>query len=238
MLLVVPVVLADTYQISWQGIVVDENGYNIASKDLNVTIRDNSTGAIIYNNTYVDAIAVGITGVSGFNVILGEEGNLTFTYNQLYNVGFKREDDPTTLWIDWKPGLGDIPGTSIDLITYVNVTVSTHTGNITNGTDTGYVAANAICNVEHTGTHFCSTDDVFDYIKDLTNLSVFSTFVTAWVTEGPPGYLSPANDCKGWTDPSVSLIYGPFWDFTDNTLGGGTGWLTGCSNSKPLACCK
>jgi hypothetical protein len=58
---------------------------------------------------------------------------------------------------------------------------------------------------------------------------------TSWIVEGPPGYLANANDCKGFTSDSTTVL-GAFWQY--NSTGGGMGWLVNCETQKPLACCS
>ncbi len=106
-------------------------------------------------------------------------------------------------------------------------TASTYNGNIG-----GYLAVNAICNAEFSGSHLCQTDEILNTINS-GNISGFSD--TAWITEGPPGYMANANDCIGFTDSSPTSL-GSFWEFL--ATNGGRGWLVNCSVTKPIACCK
>ncbi len=111
-------------------------------------------------------------------------------------------------------------------------TASSYNGNITFGADTGYKAANAICNNEFPGSHICQTDEILNTI----NGGAISGFTgTAWIANGPPGYMANANDCIGFTNNNPTSL-GPFWEFLSTN--GGRGWLTNCSVTKPIACCK
>ena len=111
-------------------------------------------------------------------------------------------------------------------------TASSYDGNVTSGLDTGYVAINDICNAEYAGSHFCQTDEVLNTINS-EDISGFSG--TAWVAEGPPGYIANANDCIGFTNNNPTSL-GSFWEFLNTN--GGQGWLVNCSVTKPIACCK
>jgi hypothetical protein len=115
---------------------------------------------------------------------------------------------------------------------FVGMTSSNYNGNITNGSDDGYVAANTICASEYAESHICQTNEILNTINS-EDISGFSG--TAWIAEGPPGYLADANDCMGFTDDSPTSL-GSFWEFVNTN--GGRGWLVNCSVSKPIACCR
>ncbi len=120
--------------------------------------------------------------------------------------------------------------------TFVGTTpVTTYSGQFTSGLKTGYDAANTICAAAYTGSHMCRTDEILDTIatKDISTL--FSGIADAWIAEGPPGFTADSNDCRGWTSANLAHL-GPWWDFA--TSGGGIGYLTNCSTTKPIACCK
>lgn len=120
--------------------------------------------------------------------------------------------------------------------TFVGTTpVTSYNGQFTSGLKTGYDAANTICDAAYTGSHMCRTDEILDTIatKDISTL--FSGIADAWIAEGPPGYTADSNDCRGWTSSNLAHL-GPWWDFA--TSGGGVGYLTNCSTTKPIACCK
>lgn len=120
--------------------------------------------------------------------------------------------------------------------TFVGTTpVTTYNGQFTSGLKTGYDAANTICAAAYTGSHMCRTDEILDTIatKDISTL--FSGVADAWIAEGPPGFTADSNDCRGWTSSNLAHL-GPWWDF--DTSGGGIGYLTNCSTTKPIACCK
>ena len=117
---------------------------------------------------------------------------------------------------------------------YAGQTSSTYDGN-----DLGsYSAANAACNTDVPGSHLCTVNEILDTInyQDVNGINVGAITGSVWITDGPPGYMANANDCKGWT--AVSDAYGRFWDFDDPSTNDGMGWLTSCSQLIPLACCK
>ncbi len=113
----------------------------------------------------------------------------------------------------------------------VGTTTATFDGSFASSTKFGYDAANQICSEEFSGSFFCRTYDILVSIEqdDISNWNG-----SAWIAEGPPGYTSNSNDCKGWTD-NTSTVLGAFWAF--DSSGGGMGWLTNCSGEKPIACC-
>ncbi len=133
-------------------------------------------------------------------------------------------------------GDGSLITNIADSVSIINLTSSTYDGNITNGSLKGYEAANFICNAEFLGSHFCTTDDIITIIADqnISAINSFSSSATAWIIEGPPGYLANANDCLGWTSDTGTYL-GPFWVFDED--GGGMGWLVNCASQKSLSCC-
>lgn len=123
-------------------------------------------------------------------------------------------------------GLGTFVGTT---------TVTSYTGLITSGSDTGYEAANAICAAEFDGSHLCMTDEILNTIQTQDISTLFAGVPDAWIAEGPPGFTANSNDCRGWTSADTGYL-GPWWEF--DSTGGGVGFLTNCSTTKPLACCE
>jgi hypothetical protein len=115
---------------------------------------------------------------------------------------------------------------------YTGQTASSYTGSITNGTKSGYDAANAICDSNFPGSHMCAISEIMHTIA-LGSFSGISG--DAWVANGPPGYTANANDCKGWTSAAANYL-GSFWNWGD-TNGGGAGYLTACTGSKKINCC-
>ena len=124
-----------------------------------------------------------------------------------------------------------VSAASASLSRFVGSSSGSFTGNITNGSLSGYDAANAICGAEY-GGHMCATSEIIYTIAvNHTGLSG-----TGWIANGPPGYTANANDCKGWTSPAANFL-GSFWDW-DAASGGGAGYLTACTGSKKIYCCK
>jgi hypothetical protein len=127
-------------------------------------------------------------------------------------------------------------GGSGSLATFIGTTpVTSYTGLFSSGAKTGYDAGNALCAAAFTGSHFCRTDEILETIASKDISTLFSGVPDAWIAEGPPGYTADSNDCRGWTSANLAHL-GPWWDFS--TSGGGIGYLTNCSTTKPLACCK
>ncbi len=113
----------------------------------------------------------------------------------------------------------------------VGFTPLTYDGNIINGTDIGYVAANNICAAEYTDSHFCLKSEVLATIAN----GNYSFSGTAWFQNGPPGYTANADDCSGWTSNDNTYL-GPFWNW-DYNVQAGKAVLTNCAQFKPLMCC-
>lgn len=116
--------------------------------------------------------------------------------------------------------------------TFVGKTASSYDGNFVSGGDTGYRAATVICAAEYSSSHFCQTGEILNSIA-ANSISGFSG--TAWIAEGPPGYTANSNDCNGYTTNSNTYL-GAFWELLSTN--GGRGWLTNCSQTKPIACCR
>lgn len=129
-----------------------------------------------------------------------------------------------------------VTGSGSGLGTFVGTTsVTSYTGELTSGADTGYEAANALCAAEFAGSHLCMTDEILTTIQTEDISTLFSGVADAWIAEGPPGFTANSNDCAGWTSASSAYL-GPWWEF--DATGGGIGYLTNCATTKPLACCN
>jgi hypothetical protein len=119
------------------------------------------------------------------------------------------------------------------LVSSVNVTLGTYTGEITSGADTGYKAADDICDSEFSGSHFCTEFEVATWGgRSIDNGD-------AWVIAGGPKYVPadiPVNDCHGWTHGSAGTYLGNYWHFDSTT--GGDGRAIQCGTSLKLACCS
>jgi len=128
-----------------------------------------------------------------------------------------------------------VPSLTTTPISQIVTTTVMFNGNITTGTLAGYVAGNNICNAQLSGSHMCSAEEIIYLIRAKGPNPLFNGLNYAWVSNGPPGYLAPSNDCNGWKS-SADNNYGPFWEFATST--GGRGVLSPCDQFKPLACCK
>lgn len=126
---------------------------------------------------------------------------------------------------------GDITSTGCFGPKFVGLTTRLYDGN--NG---GYVKAHQACDSQFKGSHVCSTAEILESIKCGTSTDpIFKMNKEfAWILNGPPAYLAPANDCLGRTSNSTSS-YGAIWIFDSN---GGKGYLTSCNTQQQFACCK
>ncbi len=119
---------------------------------------------------------------------------------------------------------------------YVGRTPDNYNGSLSfTGGLTGYKAAHAICDDEYTGSHMCSSDEIFYTIssEDVTSLDGQEV----WISTGAAKFPSTdnTNDCDGWTFSGGTGSYGNFWKF--DTMGG-VGKTALCSSSLKIACCK
>lgn len=119
------------------------------------------------------------------------------------------------------------------VITYLNLTISEYGGDITNGSLTGYEAANAICNDQYVGTHLCTEDDIVSFIEngDISTISGLGR-VTAGGAKYVPASI-PVNDCEGLTYSGTTDAQGNFWNFDV-----GYGVAANCALTSKLACCR
>jgi len=139
--------------------------------------------------------------------------------------------------LDYLAGNGTcqtVSATGGEIGTFKGLTSTAMDGDISFDGNTGYVAANNMCDGNYAGTHWCSTDEIKASINDNNYIS-FPNAETAWTAEFAPGYLVNANDCVGMTSNTLTYL-GAFWIF--DTTRGGDAWLTNCANKKKLACCK
>ena len=156
--------------------------------------------------------------------------------NYTTNPDFNKE---YVSWIDGNLTYIKLSDVNAGLGRFAGYTTSTYDGNIfvdNGGTRYyGYKAVHLICSIEYPNAHTCSGIELSLTTAD-GNISGFNG--TAWILNASIGFTANANDCVGFTQNSGSGYYGTFWDFTEGTTRGGDVWLTGCNNSKVLACCN
>ena len=124
-------------------------------------------------------------------------------------------------------------GISRGIVKYVNLTTGTYSGELVNGSLTGYKAGDEICNLEYSGSHFCNEFEIASWEARTINNE------DAWVIAGAPKYVPadiPVNDCKGWTWGTAGTYLGNYWHF--NSTNGGEGRALNCGTNLKLACCK
>lgn len=186
-----------------------------------------------FNAKYLDGI--GAATLSGSTYIPVSDNSGNFEFNRITSTGIVAGTstfDAITLGgvtrSSWPTGGGS--GTFVGL-----TSTSTYNGSITYSTYRGYQAANRLCNIAYSGSHFCRTDEIVNTIAAADISALFTTGATGWIAEGPPGYTSNSNDCNGYTASSTGSL-GAFWLY--DTDGGGAGWLTNCSVQKAISCCQ
>ncbi|MBI4268599.1 hypothetical protein HY627_02100 [Candidatus Uhrbacteria bacterium] len=102
----------------------------------------------------------------------------------------------------------------------------------------GYKAANQKCSSKYTGSHVCTTEDMFRTQvckqEKFGERGIVSEY--PWVSNGPssdPDIV--ANDCDGWKS-NDDTAYGGIWEMSDT---GGTPLLSTCGfTAGKFACCK
>lgn len=146
-------------------------------------------------------------------------------------------------------GAGGVATSFVGLLTSDADHPSGFDGNIDSpggSTEGSYADANNACfkgTGNLAGSHLCTADEIMRIINSEASeppsqISAFSGLtmpVTAWVSNGPPGFTTPAvNDCGGWSS-NASTSYGPVWQFRAR---GGTGLAASCDTKYALACCR
>jgi len=190
-----------------------------------------------FNAKYLDGYGVSLTPTNtNYIPVADSDGGFTFgnvtTTGDLYVSGTIRAGQIC----DANGNNCYTPSVSNTPIQQIVTTSAMYNGNVTTtGGLTGYVAGNAICNARLSGSHMCSAEEIIYLIRAVGPNPLFNGLDYAWVSNGPPGYLAPSNDCNGWKS-SADNNYGPFWEFATST--GGRGVLSPCDQLKPLACCK
>ncbi len=149
-------------------------------------------------------------------------GTFDFSNKRLINIA-----DPTSAQDAATKNYVDLKGN------YVGATTGTYDGNITSNGEVSYKAVNDVCNTDFTGSHICSTDEILGTIATIDTSSFTGNM---WIAEGPPGYTASANDCDAWTTDGASDL-APFWNW-DANAGGGKGFLTPCTSTLKIACCR
>ncbi len=136
-------------------------------------------------------------------------------------------------------GYNGIAWGSIGGAVFVGLTAGTYTGDIDNGSLSGYDAANNICNTEFEGSHMCLEGEVINTIY-ASNISAIGNWTgTAWINAGGAKYAPaslPVNDCNGWRHGAAGTYLGNFWIFEKPN--GGSGAVVNCGSLKALACCR
>ena len=196
-------------------VTTTDGGIAFASSSDDIFLKIFSTGQVTVGTTTItSSLKMKVAGDFGATRYCDENGENCF--------------DPAGLWTD-------LPAREI------MTTTDKYSGNIITttpqGSLSGYRAANAICNAEFSGSHFCFTGEIINIIAKRDNYvsSTFGNIIhNGWIAEGPPGYIAPANDCRGFTTSSNSIL-GAWWDYDKN---GGMGWRVNCSELFPISCCK
>lgn len=117
---------------------------------------------------------------------------------------------------------------------FINYTTVKTTGNISNGTMTGYPYANVLCATEIPGSHMCTMGEILNTINQgVSNENFTATFRAS---EGAPGFVAEVSDCVGWTVSASGL--GSIWvGSTSHANTYGNGALVSCGASRAIACC-
>ena len=194
----------------------------------------NNSGQIVAGTWQAGIIDIDYGG-TGADTATGARSNLglseafTFSPNSTGTDGWlwQSDGDGRGQWV----ATGSLGLDSSIYTKLIGTTTIEYDGGYATSSMVGYAAANAICAAEFVSSFMCRTYDILVSIEK-DDISQWSG--SAWIAEGPPGYTSNSNDCNGWTSSSTTML-GAFWALDSN--GGGVGWLTNCSETKPIACC-
>jgi len=183
-------------------------------------------GAAAYNGMYQESWDLAPKGLSDYLLLLE-----TVAGNGVYTNRFRvdRGGNAFASGNIWAAGcIGPV---------FAGVTVNRYKGN-----QNGYFNANDKCGSLGgylAGSHVCSTAEIMESIRCQTGISGIRSPSNngrdAWIQDGPPGYVAPANDCQGWRSENTT-DYGRIWRLSSDT--GGVGFLTSCNQEIQFACCK
>ena len=227
----------------WNRLALGPAGYILYSDGNDAvwatTTSITSLGTIVagvWEGTPIDIAhgGTGATTATGARANLGLTDIERFGINSTGTVGWlwQSDGDGRGHWVATgtlgigNSGVGHYSG-------FIGTTTAVSDGSFTFAAYQGYQAANAICDSEFSGSHFCRTYDIIRTIEK-EDISGWAGTSTAWIAEGPPGYQANSNDCLGWTDGTTDFL-GAYWKFS--VYGGGAGWLIHCGTELPLACC-
>jgi len=250
------VTLNDKIICDWgdvNGTVPDLNGYMTEltfDGNFNASTYGSSDFNSVYKNTrgyYYAGVSLTLDDNNYFHVNDANLGLNFYNQTDANNVFVKVEDlnNQTVSQIVAGTNISLSPTNGVGIVTinstasgggigtFRGLTSTAMDGVFTYDGNTGYVAANGMCDGNYSGTHWCTTDEIKASIDD-NNYTSFPNGETAWIMEGAPGFISNSNDCVGMT-ANTATYYGAFWIF--DTTRGGDAWLTNCSIKKPLACC-
>ncbi|MCK4539988.1 hypothetical protein KAU09_02425 [Candidatus Parcubacteria bacterium] len=229
----------------WSRLELGPTGYILYSDGADAhwatTTSITALGEIVQGSWKADPIALAYGG-TGAATATGARENLDL--DEVYKFGITSTGTDGYVWQSDGDGQGvwaatsslglDSSGITQTYSKFIGTTTAISDGHIATGTLSGYAAANAICDYEFAGSHFCRTYDILVSIEQ-DDISGWGTAnPDAWIAEGPPGYTANSNDCDGWNTNDISYL-GAFWIFNGNT--GGYGKLVNCTQTKSLACC-
>jgi hypothetical protein len=214
------IVTGVTFGVNASGCIVFPDGSRQCSSGLTGGL---TLGNLSIVNSTTPALWIQQNGTGWLANLTSTENNATFGINGSGCIVFP--DGSTQCIAGGGAGMGN----------FVNSTPGIYNGSITAGGFAGYKAANFVCDSNFTASHWCTTDEILATIvaKNVSAILQWAGF--GWVAEGPPGFTANANDCIGMKNNS-NLVLGAFWIFNQTT--GGEGWLTPCSSSYPLTCCR
>jgi hypothetical protein len=168
--------------------------------------------------------------------------SLTNTFNATYDAYTDTDTNASTACSgsEYLAGDGTCKTISVGGASFVpseiNFTASTYNASLINGSLTGYVAGNSICNIEFPGSHLCNEFEVTAFVS---NMTTYHDATDAWIIGGSPKYIPadvPVNDCNGFTHDAAGTYLGNYWHFDDDT--GGDGRALNCATTLYLACCS
>lgn len=116
----------------------------------------------------------------------------------------------------------------------INLTTTTYNGSFVNGSLVGYQAANNICNITFSNSHFCTQFEVILNINLAKNVGNDD----GWVSTGSPKYIPatiPVDDCYGFRYDLTATHLGNYWKY--NSTEGGYGAAINCGSLIKISCC-
>ena len=196
----------------------------------NWLIPDTSNGYLYNDSTkiYFNATKNNLTIDSRINITVN---NNNASWSSTFNTTY---DNKVTDNSSWNESYANTKYSKYYPL-ILNMTTITYNGSLINGSYTGYLAGNQICNLTFNNSHFCTQDEVIKW-QNIYNSTLYSGNDT-WVISFGPKYIPatvPVNDCNAFTYDGTTSYLGNYYHF--NSTYGGDFRAINCATKLPICC--